>query len=261
MWISRSHPSCTLLIGSHSDHWLGERTRFGPLARSLVTVWLLQPPGQDRQAVMLSSPDDVTSRFSILWIILLLDSDMTSLPVAKQSKRHRQGRHLLYKGFLILLLITKWKQNKSQTPPIPLHWPPFLQSQWVFSSHSRPGCCRGDWHPACRHPVTPRHTKHEEPQQSHANLGTGYSNIQSAWCRTVLFPLLPILNHLVWSFSTFCYWEVLHCWCLQPAFEMLQKESLGLWKCIFFFHKISSRFCWVMNFENSSFSSVLSHFP
>lgn len=41
---------------------------------------------------------------------------------------------------------------------------------------------------------------------------------------------------------------------------MLQKESLELWKCIFFFHKNSPRFCWVMNFENSNFSSVLSSF-
>lgn len=76
----------------------------------------------------------------------------------------------------------------------------------------------------------------------------------------MLLPLLSILTHLFGPFNTFCHWEVLHCWCLQPTFEMLQKESLELWKCIFFFHKNSPRFCWVMNFENSNFSSVLSSF-
>ena len=203
---------------------------------------------------------------------------MRSLLVAKQSKQHRQGRHLLYEGFLMLFFNTKWKQNKSQNPPIMLHWPEFC-SQWVFPfplQQEVPALPREEHQTntphrirvstaeqadaAGTHASTQWHTKQKEPQQYHTNLRTDYSNVQLDWCRTVLLTLLSILAHLFWSFNTFCYWEVLHCWCLQSAFEMLQKESLELWKCIFFLHKNSSRFCWVMSFENRSFSSVLSHF-
>ena len=128
------------MVPTQTIDFLGERTRFGPFARSLVTIWLLQSPGQDRQAVTFSSPDDDTSRFTILYIILFFDTDVTSLPVAKQSKQHRQGRYLLYKGFLILLFNTKWKQNKSQNPPITLHWPTFCRVNEYFLSSCSKSC-------------------------------------------------------------------------------------------------------------------------
>lgn len=47
---------------------------------SLVTIWVLQSPGQDRQAMMLLPLDDVTRRLSILLVILLFDTNVTSLP-------------------------------------------------------------------------------------------------------------------------------------------------------------------------------------
>lgn len=68
-----------------------------------------------------TSEANLTAGFSAFSTVWHTDTDMSSLPVARQSKHHRRDRHLLYKGFLTPLFNTKWKQNEAQKAHLILH--------------------------------------------------------------------------------------------------------------------------------------------
>lgn len=109
--------------------------------------------------------DSLTAGFSAFLIAWHIDTDTSSLHVSRQSKHHRQDRHLPYKGFLIPLFNTKWKQNKAQKAHLILHWCTFSSisflhtscytSNFLFWVSCRDGQCGGT--PVCRHSATQTH--------------------------------------------------------------------------------------------------------
>lgn len=104
-----------------------------------------------------------------------------------------------------------------------LSWSGFLVEMANVVGHQHAGT---QWH------IHIKMQKHDEPLQANGSPSTDCRGIQTSW--SVALPLLPIIAHLFWLPDALCHWEVRCCWCLQQAFEMLQEESLGLWKCTSF---------------------------
>lgn len=123
---------------------------------------------------------------------------------------------------------------QQELPALPREAHQASTPHWALVSTADQADAEGTHTAAHRHPKTPTHQAQGTTAISCWS-GNWSQHHQTGWCRTVSLPLLSIWTHLFGSFNTFCHWEVLHCWCLQPAFEMLQKESLELWECIFFF--------------------------